>query len=125
MTMKKEGLPALVCCLVFLSTCVKATEELGMAWMKGESFQDGKIAAVVGDAFGCTFVTGDTSGDFGQGSPNLGERDAYLVKYNPDGDMMWLYPLGTEVLDSGSCLTVDAQGNCYVSGQTTALSPRT
>ncbi|MBA7616810.1 hypothetical protein ES703_24110 [subsurface metagenome] len=28
MTMKKEGRLALVCCLVFLCPCVKATEEL-------------------------------------------------------------------------------------------------
>lgn len=108
----------MVCCLVLLSTCVQATEELGMAWMKRVSLQDAKIAAVVGDAFGCTFVTGDTSSDFGQDSPNLGARDVYLIKYNPDGEVMWVYPLGTEGLDSASCLTVDVQGNCYVGGQT-------
>ncbi len=124
MTVKKDGWLALVCCLVFLCTFVQATEELGMAWMKGASFQDAKIAAVVGDAFGCTFVTGDTSENFGPGSPNLGQRDAYLSKYNPDGDVMWVYPLGTEGVDSASCLTVDAQGNCYVGGQTNgSLAP--
>jgi len=95
-----------------------------MAWMKGVSLQDATMAAVVGDASGCTFVTGDTSGDFGQGYPNLGERDVYLIKYNPDGEVMWVFQLGTEGLDSGSCLTVDPQGNCYVGGQTNgSLAP--
>jgi len=124
MTMKKEGWLALVCCLVFLCTCVEATEELEMAWMKKVSLQDATIAAVVGDVSGCTFVAGDTSEDFGPDYPTLGQRDAYLSKYNPDGDLMWVYPLGTEGLDTASCLTVDAQGNCYVGGQTNgSLAP--
>jgi len=116
--MKKEGRVALVCFLVFLCTCVKATEELEMAWMQKVSLQNANIAAVVGDVSGCTFVTGDTSENFGPGYPNLGQRDAYLSKYNPDGELMWVCPLGTEDLDSGSCLTVDAEGNCFVGGQT-------
>ena len=124
MTVKKEGWLALVYCLVFLSTCVHATEELGMAWMKRVSLQDATIAAVVGDGSGCTFVTGDTSGDFGQGIANLGQKDAYLSKYNPDGDVMWVYPLRTKGLDSGSCLTIDAEGNCYMGGRTNgSLAP--
>ena len=37
---------------------------------------------------------------------------------------MWVCPLGTEDPDSGSCLTVDAEGNCFVSGQTNgSLTP--
>ena len=118
MTMKKEGLPALVCLFVFLCTCVKATEELEMAWMQKVSLQDATIAAVVGDFSGCTFVTGDTSENFGPGYPNLGKRDAYLIKYNPDGDLMWVYLFGTEDFDYSTCLTVDAEGNCFVGGQT-------
>ena len=124
MTMKKEGRAALVCFLVFLCTCVKAAEELEMAWMKKVSLQNAAIAAVAGDVSGCTFVTGDTSENFGPGYPHLGQRDAYLSKYNPDGDLMWVCPLGTEYLDSGSCLTVDAEGNCFVGGQTNgSLAP--
>src|SRR4030043_113973 len=124
MAMKKEGRLAVVCFLVFLCTCVKATEELEMAWMKKVSLQDATVAAVAGDVSGCTFVTGGTSEDFGLGYPNLGQRDAYLSKYNPDGDLMWVYPWGTEGLDSGSCLTGDAEGNCFVGGQTNgSLAP--
>ena len=95
-----------------------------MTWMKKVSLQGATIAAVVGDVSGCTFVTGDTSENFGPGYPNLGKRDAYLSKYNRDGDLMWVYPLGTEYRDSGSCLTVDAEGNCFVGGQTNgSLAP--
>jgi hypothetical protein len=122
--MKKEGRVALVCFLVFLCTCVKATEELEMDWMQTVSLRNATIAAVVGDCSGCTFVTGDTSENFGPEYPNLGQRDVYLSKYSPDGELMWVYPLGTEYLDSSSCLTVDAEGNCYVGGQTNgSLAP--
>jgi hypothetical protein len=118
MTIKKEGRLALVCCLVFLCTCVKATESLEMAWMTKVSLQGATVAAVVGDVSGCTYVLGDTSENFGPDYPNLGKRDAYLSKYNPDGELMWTYPLGTEEFDYGFCLTVDTEGNCYVGGQT-------
>jgi hypothetical protein len=118
MTVKKKGLLALLYCLAFLSTCVKATEELGLAWMKGVPLQGTSMAAAVGDASGCTFVAGDTAGDWGQGIPTPGQRDGYLRKYSPDGDLMWVYRLATEHRDSVSCLTLDAQGNCYVGGQT-------
>ncbi|MHC4121506.1 MAG: discoidin domain-containing protein, partial [Planctomycetota bacterium] len=112
------------CCLAFLCTCVEATEELEMAWMKKVSLQGATVAAVVGDASGCTFVTGDTSEDFGPGYPNLGRIDVYLSKYNAEGDLMWIYPLGTEEPDSARCLTLDAEGNCFVGGQTSgSLAP--
>ena len=118
MTMKKVWRVALLCYLVLLCSCAEATEELEMAWMKKVSLQGATVAAVAGDVSGCTFVTGDTSEDFGPGYPNLGRRDAYLSKYNPDGELMWVLPLGTEDMDSAWCLTVDAEGNCFVGGQT-------
>jgi hypothetical protein len=118
MTLKREGRRAWVCFLLFSCTCVKAIEESEVAWMRKVSLQDATIAAVVGDASGCTFVTGATSEHVGPGDPVSGQQDAYLSKYDPDGELMWTYLLGTERLDSGSCLTVDAEGNCFVGGQT-------
>ena len=118
MTTKQERRLVFVCGLMFFCTSVKATEELGMAWMKKVSLRNASVAAVAGDVFGCTFVTGDTYENFGPEYPNLGKRDAYLSKYDPDGELMWTVPLGTEDFDYGFCLTVDAEGNCYVGGQT-------
>ena len=66
MAAKKEMLLVFVCCLVLLCTNIKAAEELEMAWMRKVSLQGATVAAVVGDSSGCTFVTGDTSEDFGQ-----------------------------------------------------------
>lgn len=121
MARENKGLKALLCCLVCGCSCVQAAEGLGLAWKKGLSLQYAIIAAVVGDPSGCTLVTGDTAGDFGPGVPNRGQRDAFLTKYTPDGDVMWICPLGTDRLDTASCLTVDALGNCYVGGQTNGL----
>lgn len=118
MTKKKVRRIAFVCFLMVLCTCVKASEEIEMAWMKKISLQAATVNAVVGDASGCTFVVGDTSENFGPDYPHLGRRDAYLSKYDPEGELMWIVPLGTEDFDYGSCLTVDAEGNCYIGGQT-------
>jgi hypothetical protein len=124
MTTKKEERLAWVCSLLLSCTCVKATEESEVAWMTKVSLPDATVAAAVGDVSGCTFVTGDTSANAGPGDPKLGQRDAYLSKYDPDGELMWTYLLGTEDLDSGSCLTVDAEGNCFLGGQTNgSLAP--
>jgi len=118
MTMQKIWRLALVCCLALLCKRATTAEELEMAWMKDVSLPNATIAAVVGDVSGCIFVAGDTAGDWGPGSSNLGQRDAFLGKYSADGDRMWVYPLETDGLDTASCLTVDTQGNCYVGGQT-------
>ena len=118
MITKQKGRLVFLCCLMFLCTCVKATEELEMAWMKKVTLRNASVAAVAGDVSGCTYVTGDTYENFGPEYPNLGKRDAYLSKYNPDGELMWTVPLGTEDFDYGLCLTVDTEGDCYVGGQT-------
>jgi hypothetical protein len=124
MAMKKERRLAWVFFWLFLCTCVKAAEESEMAWMTKVSLPDAAIAAAVGDACGCAFVTGATSEYVGPGYPEVGQKNAYLSKYDPDGELLWTCLLGTKDLDSGSCLTVDAEGNCFVGGQTNgSLAP--
>ena len=121
MTVKKEVLPALICCLFLLSTCVQATEELSMAWMKISSLPEVKVAATVGDAQGCSLVAYEISGAFNQDYPHLCQKDAYLIKYDPAGELIWVVPLATEGLDSVACVTVNEQGDCYVGGHTDGL----
>jgi hypothetical protein len=89
MMAKKIELLALGCCLAFLSTRIQANEELATAWIKGVPSKDTTIAAAAGDSSGCTFVTGDTAGNGGQGSPDLGQRDAYLRQYDLKGQEAW------------------------------------
>ncbi len=52
-------------------------------------------------------------------TPNLGNGDNFLAKYNSSGQQLWLKQWGTVNKDTGYALATDAAGNVYVSGYTT------
>lgn len=68
------------------------------------------------DALGNVYVAGGTRGALG--AVNYGGEDAYLGKYDPDGNLMWIRQLGTSANDKGLGVSTDASGNVYLSGQT-------
>jgi hypothetical protein len=68
------------------------------------------------DALGNVYVTGGTGGVLG--SVNYGGEDAFLGKYDPDGNLMWIKQFGTSVVDRALGVSTDASGNVYVSGMT-------
>jgi hypothetical protein len=70
--------------------------------------------AVSADSLGNSFVTGYTRGDLG--GPNPGEADAFLSKYDPAGNQLWLRQFGTIGSEGGSAVAADALGNVYVAG---------
>ncbi|MEO1131189.1 MAG: SBBP repeat-containing protein [Cyanobacteria bacterium J06639_1] len=76
---------------------------------------------IVVDADGDVIVVGSTSGDLdGDGASTYeGIADAWVAKYDPDGNLLWFDQFGSEGYDSASNVTVDGDGNVYVTGQTT------
>ncbi len=89
------------------------------------------------DKDGNVYVTGDTlSTDFstanGLQNTNGGTTDAYVVKLNAAGtSVLYATYLGGNGADTGNAITVDANGNAYVTGQSgsnnfpgTSQSPR-
>ncbi|HSW46136.1 MAG TPA: SBBP repeat-containing protein [Phycisphaerae bacterium] len=70
------------------------------------------------DAAGSVFVTGWCAGSI-EGNPYLGNGDNYLVKYDTNGQRLWLRQWGTANKDTGYSLATDAAGNVYLSGYTT------
>lgn len=76
-----------------------------------------KANAVAADRAGNIYVVGFTSGDFG-GTGNLGNNDAYVLKYDGAGNRLWARQLGTAALDTAEAVTTDAAGNVYVGGST-------
>ncbi len=95
------------------------------------------ITAIAVDAVGNTYATGftcsskfpTTSGalqtQFGGGAcllgmfPNpAGGGDAFVVKLDPTGAVVWATYLGGSGYDAGNAIAVDAAGNVYVAGQT-------
>lgn len=68
------------------------------------------------DANGNVYVSGYTRGPL-YGSPQ-GERDVFLAKFDPNGNLLWGKLIGTAGHDQGWGTAVDPQGNVYVTGQT-------
>ena len=74
--------------------------------------------SVATDASGNVYVTGYTGGDFANPGNLKEDDDAFLAKYDANGNQLWVKQFGTPSGDYGYDVTVDASGNVYVSGQT-------
>jgi hypothetical protein len=98
---------------------VRKYDKLGdVMWTKqfgtGADDSAGGIAA---DVLGNVYVAGWTEGTL-PGQTNLGERDAYLRKYDSSGGELWTHQFGTSVEDGAGRLAIDMSGNIYVNGNT-------
>lgn len=85
------------------------------------------------DRAGNVFVSGyfTDSADVGTVDPlraAAGSQDAFMVKYNPDGQYMWAGSVGGDQYDYGYGVACDGSGNTYVTGNysgTADLDPGT
>lgn len=97
----------------------KFDTEGNMVWSRESgSMQDARIDSneVVVDASGSAFISGQTDWDpFG---PNAGGRDAFLVKYDTEGNFLWGQQFGTAENDRATEVAADASGNVFVTGET-------
>ena len=79
-------------------------------------------AGVALDPAGNIYVTGQTqSGNFPTVNPieaTSSERDAFVVKMNASGQVLYSTYLGGTGLTSGTAIAADASGNAYVTGFT-------
>ena len=81
----------------------------------GSSGYDWSYSVAV-DASGNAYISGHTDGDLG--GPNAGESDAYLSKFDSDGNEVWTTQIGTGSDDYSRSVALDAWGNVYISGYT-------
>ena len=65
---------------------------------------------------GGIYVTGYTEGDFG--GPNLGDKDAFVVRLGPDGNLIWVRQFGSEGLDWTQGVSTADNGGALVAGST-------
>lgn len=63
------------------------------------------------------YVTGHTGGGI-DGNTNAGSWDMFLTKYDRNGTKLWTEQLGSASDDQGKGVSVDGNGNVYVTGYT-------
>jgi len=90
-------------------------------WTRQFGSQSGPSAnGVAVDGAGNVYVVGSASGAL-PGQTHLGKSDAYVRKYDGDGNELWTRQFGSRGVDLAHGVVVDGAGNLYVSG-TTRLS---
>ena len=67
------------------------------------------------DANGNSYVSGATNGDLA-GVGNAGEYDVFITKFDSLGNTQWMKQFGTTGFDGGRGVSVDEQGNAYITG---------
>lgn len=72
--------------------------------------------SVATDSSGNAFITGATLGDLS--GPNAGGFDAFLAKYDADGNLLWIKMLGSTSDDWSYSVAVDASDNAFITGAT-------
>lgn len=88
-----------------------------LQWVKQLGTAESNISlGVSADGLGNVYFTGSTKGDLG--SPNAGGQDAFVGKYNTNGDLEWITLLGTSADDRSYGVSADGLGNVYISGYT-------
>jgi len=89
-----------------------------LLWARGPSggynTSGSKIAV---DSTGNCYVTGSFNGTNTFGGTNLvsrGSSDVLLLKYDPDGNLLWAQQAGGSALDGGAGIALDASNNVYL-----------
>jgi Ca2+-binding RTX toxin-like protein len=62
------------------------------------------------------YLAGATGSNLG--GANAGDIDAYLIKYDENGNRLWVKQWGTVNYDQADDIALDSSGNLYISGRT-------
>jgi hypothetical protein len=87
-----------------------------------ETAQGGDVIAdIIATPDGGFVICGNTKGTMKVGglNPTLGTNDGYIQKYNAAGVLVWDYQTQTTVADTFVDMSLDEDGNIYVSGTDT------
>ena len=76
-----------------------------------------EAASVAVDGGGNVYVAGITLGSL-RGQPSVGDKDAFVRKYDALGVELWTRQFGSPESDRALGVAVDAKGNVYVAGWT-------
>jgi hypothetical protein len=87
-------------------------------WIRqlGTSGSDGSNG-VSADGLGNIYISGETNGSLGRVS--AGNSDAFVAKYDSEGNLQWTSQLGSSSHDHSRGVSADGLGHVYISGYTT------
>lgn len=89
----------------------------GVEWTKQFGSEEFDTAsALATDPEGNLIIVGITVGNLAPGEENQGREDAFVGKYAPDGELIWLRQFGTAGDDGATSVAVDASGDIIVAG---------
>ncbi len=109
------GQPSLGTHTPFLSKYDTAGNTLWTTMFGTSHYGEGR--SIICDGFGGVYVLGHTSGKF-EGCVNNGYLDAFLTKFDSNGDQLWTRMLGTEANDNAHGMAADSKGGIYITGMT-------
>ncbi|MEM9219521.1 MAG: SBBP repeat-containing protein, partial [Cyanobacteria bacterium P01_F01_bin.150] len=75
------------------------------------------VAGIALDPSGNIYITGDTQGSLPD-NLSQGETDAYLAKFNENGDRLWVKQFGTSSTDNSAGVAIDNAGTIFLAGRT-------
>lgn len=107
--------------VAFLSLASAATATDVPVWKRQiGTMEEDHALSVTTDGAGNVYLAGSTGGSLC--GDNHGETDAWLAKYDADGNRLWIRQPGTAGYDSAVGVAADRAGNVYVVGYTGVLS---
>src|SRR5690554_6880835 len=106
-----------------LPSQIQAQAEPAVAWAKKfiGKFYGADNSSMATDSSGNIYMTGEFTGTVAFGditltSTSVGSSDAFVVKINPSGTVLWAEKFGGAGQDFGKAITVDDSGNVYTTG---------
>jgi outer membrane protein assembly factor BamB len=106
------------------ATLMKYDSDGNKLWTK-QLDSDGPLSAygLTMDDNGNIYITGNAHTEICNGLPGHDEDyeaclDAFVVKYDSEGDWKWTQQIGTSTYDTGYGITTDSSGNVYLTGVT-------
>jgi Ca2+-binding RTX toxin-like protein len=92
-------------------------------WVRqlGTSDRSDHAFGITSDSADNVYITGYTKGSLG--ASNQGDEDAFIAKYDQNGNRLWVRQLGSDKEDWATKIISDGQGNVYIAGLTAGSLP--
>lgn len=108
-------------CVFCILALASVAQPLEHAWARRVGgLQDGeKLWRIAVDGDGNVYAAGQFRGTFtdqGQSVTSVGGADIILVKYSPDGELLWVKRAGGPLGDAAFGVDCDKNGNVYITG---------